>query len=55
MVRRRNREQDDDGLPKPSRQFAARSWRQFQRALDPLGKPRPLPRRGSASGRWFGH
>jgi hypothetical protein len=30
-------------LPRPTVQFRRRSWREFQRALDPLGPPRPLP------------
>jgi len=37
-------------LPRPTVQFRRRSWREFQRALDPLGPPRPLPpRRASDS------
>jgi hypothetical protein len=34
----------DNGLPRPTVQFKLRSWRQFQRALDPLAPPKPLPR-----------
>ena len=33
-----------DGLPRPSVQFKMRAWREFQRALDPLAPPKPLPR-----------
>jgi hypothetical protein len=33
------------GLPVPSEPFRRRAWRQFQRALDPLAPPRPLPMR----------
>jgi hypothetical protein len=31
-------------LPRPTLQFRLRSWRAFQRALDPLGPPKPLRR-----------
>ena len=30
-------------LPVATPKFARRSWRVFQRAIDPLGRPRPLP------------
>jgi len=30
-------------LPAPTAPFRQRAWRQFQRALDPLAPPRPLP------------
>ena len=33
------------GLPAPSIQFRRRAWLAFQRALDPLAQPRPLPMR----------
>src|SRR5437763_10079832 len=34
----------------PSASFRRRAWRQFQRALDPLGPPKPLrPPRGSGA------
>lgn len=33
----------DSSLPRPSTDARRRSWRAFQRALDPLGKPKPLP------------
>jgi hypothetical protein len=44
---------DDEGndneaareLPSPTRKFRRRSWEHFQRALDPLAPPRPLPTR----------
>lgn len=28
----------------PTPDFRRRAWREFQRALDPLARPRPLPR-----------
>ncbi|HET7145721.1 MAG TPA: hypothetical protein VFI10_00885 [Gaiellaceae bacterium] len=34
-----------DDLPTPSMQFRRRAWIQFQRALDPLAPPKPLPTR----------
>jgi len=30
-------------FPVATPRFAQRSWRVFQRAIDPLGRPRPLP------------
>jgi hypothetical protein len=27
----------------PSARFRRRAWREFQRALDPLARPKPLP------------
>jgi hypothetical protein len=30
-------------LPKPTAWFRRRAWLRFQRALDPLAPPRPLP------------
>jgi len=32
-----------DELPRPSAHFRRRAWFDFQRALDPLAQPRPLP------------
>jgi hypothetical protein len=34
-------------MPRPTMQFRRRSWKEFQRALDPFAPPRPLrlPRR----------
>jgi len=32
-------------LPQPSLAFRRRAWLAFQRALDPLAPPRPLPSR----------
>jgi hypothetical protein len=29
-------------LPRPTTAFRRRAWLQFQRALDPLAKPKPL-------------
>ena len=34
---------DGDTLPRPTLRFRLRAWRAFQRALDPLAPPRPLP------------
>jgi len=31
----------DTELPRPTLRFRLEAWRAFQRALDPLGKPRP--------------
>jgi hypothetical protein len=33
------------GLPQPTPLFRQHAWRLFQRALDPLAPPRPLPAR----------
>jgi hypothetical protein len=30
-------------LPSPTMQFRRRAWLEFQRALDPLAPPKPLP------------
>jgi hypothetical protein len=32
-----------DDLPAPTMQFRRRAWLAFQRALDPLAPPKPLP------------
>jgi hypothetical protein len=37
-------------LPRPTQRYRWRVWRRFQRALDPLAVPRPLPIRPSPSG-----
>ena len=34
---------DPAGLPHPTNRFRHRAWLAFQRALDPLAPPRPLP------------
>src|SRR4029078_5115901 len=34
-----------DGLPQPTPIFRRRAWLRYQRALDPLAPPRPLPAR----------
>jgi hypothetical protein len=34
---------DDELLPTPSASYRRRAWVQFQRALDPLARIRPLP------------
>jgi hypothetical protein len=34
---------DFAGLPLPSQRFRRRSWLTFQRALDPLAPPKPVP------------
>jgi hypothetical protein len=31
------------GLPYPTQRFRRRAWLVFQRALDPLAPPKPLP------------
>jgi hypothetical protein len=36
-------EEHTEGEPQPSMQFRRRAWLQFQRALDPLARPKPLP------------
>jgi len=33
----------DQPLPSPSMQFRRRAWLEFQRALDPLAPPKPMP------------
>jgi hypothetical protein len=33
----------DEELPTASMQFRRRAWRDYQRALDPLASPKPLP------------
>ena len=33
----------NEELPTPSQQFRRRAWRDYQRALDPLAAPKPLP------------
>ncbi len=35
------RREADVDLPRPTLRFRLEAWRRFQRALDPLGKPRP--------------
>ena len=40
--------QDREGVPHdatPSVSYRRRAWREFQRALDPLAQPKPLPPR----------
>jgi len=39
----RGDEPHDDDLPAPTLRFRHESWRAFQKALDPLARPRPLP------------
>jgi hypothetical protein len=34
---------ENEAMPSPSMQFRRRAWREFQRALDPLARPKPLP------------
>jgi hypothetical protein len=34
---------EDQSMPSPSMQFRRRAWLDFQRALDPLAPPKPLP------------
>ena len=42
LVGRGDTKQEDE-LPTPSMQFRRRAWRDYQRALDPLASPKPLP------------
>jgi hypothetical protein len=35
-------ENDTGRLPRPTARFRLRAWRDFQRALDPLGPAKPL-------------
>jgi hypothetical protein len=35
--------QRTEELPRPTTQFRWRAWLAFQRALDPLAPPKPLP------------
>jgi hypothetical protein len=42
LVGRGDTKQNEE-LPTPSLQFRRRAWRDFQRALDPLASPKPLP------------
>ena len=48
---RRGDEASTRALPAPTPQFRRRAWRTFQRALDPLARPRPLPTRAAALSR----
>ena len=36
---------DPAGLPQPTQRFRRLAWLAFQRALDPLAPPKPLPTR----------
>jgi hypothetical protein len=38
-------DEEERGVPVPTESFRRRAWRQFERALDPLAPPRPLPTR----------
>jgi hypothetical protein len=38
-------DEDLQGLPEPTAPFRRRAWMLFQRTLDPLAPPRPLPMR----------
>jgi hypothetical protein len=42
--RRRRRDERSAELPAPTPSFRRRAWLDFQRALDPLARPRPLRR-----------
>jgi hypothetical protein len=37
------RSADPAGLPHPTQRFRREAWLAFQRALDPLARPKPLP------------
>jgi hypothetical protein len=39
----RGSESKEKPLPSPTTQFRRRAWLAFQRALDPLAPPKPLP------------
>jgi hypothetical protein len=41
MIERKDRHK----LPQPTAAFRRRAWLDFQRALDPLARPKPLPKR----------
>ena len=41
--RRGVRSADPAGLPHPTQRFRREAWLAFQRALDPLARPKPLP------------
>jgi hypothetical protein len=41
----KTRHKHEDELPEATQTFRRRAWRAFQRALDPLAPPRPLPTR----------
>jgi hypothetical protein len=43
LVGRGNTKRTADEFPQPSTQFRRRAWLHFQRALDPLAQPKPLP------------
>jgi hypothetical protein len=45
LVDRGDTQHTPEELPQPSMQFRRRAWLQFQRALDPLARPKPLPMR----------
>ena len=42
---------DPAGLPRPTPRFRREAWLTFQRALDPLAPPKPLPL-SALSPRW---
>lgn len=44
LVGRGGTKRTEDNLPAPSMRFRRKSWLDFQRALDPLAPPKPLPR-----------
>jgi hypothetical protein len=43
LVGRGDTTEEPQSLPSPSMQFRRRAWLEFQRALDPLARPKPLP------------
>lgn len=36
------RDASSNAIPRPTARFRLRAWREFQRALDPLGPAKPL-------------
>jgi hypothetical protein len=43
LVDQRDTQHTPEEWPQPSMQFRRRAWLQFQRALDPLARPKALP------------
>ena len=44
MKKKLERNEQELHLPTPTASFRRRAWREFQRALDPLARIKPLPR-----------
>ena len=43
LVGRGDTTEEQESLPTPSMQFRRGAWLKFQRALDPLAPPKPMP------------